>query len=324
MKKLFFKIALIIIIAFMIPILFTKKFKQVDTVSDNIEEKVPFDYGKYTNIRLLHSDTGEVEDLSLDTYLYGVVSAEMPASYELEALKAQAVVARTYTIYKIVNGSKHENADICDDPNCCQAWISKENRFARWENEDREANWQKIVLAVDSTAGNYITYNGEPINALFHSNSGGKTEIPINVWGGDYPYLVSVETSGEEGYSTYNSEVIISKDELIKRIIEKYPDFKIDFSDSTCIQIVDYTESGRVKTLKLGNINISGVEARSIFGLKSAKFDCRIEGETIKFSVIGYGHGVGLSQSGSDSLAKQGLDYKSIIKHYYKNVEITE
>lgn len=324
MKKLFFKIALIIIIAFMIPILFTKKFKQVDTVSDKVEEKEPFDYGKYTNIKLLHSETGDIEDLSLDNYLYGVVAAEMPASYELEALKAQAVVARTYTIYKIVNGSKHENADICDNPSCCQAWISKENRFNRWENEDKEANWQKIVLAVDSTAGNYITYNGEPINALFHSNSGGKTELPINVWGGDYPYLVSVETSGEEGYSTYNSEVVFSKDELIKKVLEKYPDFKINFGDSSCIQIIDYTESGRVKTIKIGNINISGVEARNIFGLKSAKFDCRLEGETIKFSVIGYGHGVGLSQSGSDSLAKQGLDYKSIIKHYYKNVEITE
>lgn len=199
MKKLFFKTAFIILIAFLIPILFTKRFKSNETASDKVEEKEPFDYGKYSSIRLLHSETGEVESLNLDEYLYGVVAAEMPASYELEALKAQAVVARTYTIYKIVNGSKHENADICDNPNCCQAWISKENRFARWEKEDKDANWQKIVIAVDSTAGNYITYNGEPINALFHSNSGGMTELPVNVWGGDYPYLVSVETSRRRG-----------------------------------------------------------------------------------------------------------------------------
>lgn len=172
--------------------------------------------------------------------------------------------------------------------------------------------------------GNYITYEGEPINALFHSNSGGKTELPINVWGGDYPYLVSVETSGEEGYSTYNSEVVISKDELISKVLERYPSFKIDFGAEDCIKILEYTESGRVKTLKVGNMQISGIEARTIFGLKSSKFDCRLEGETIKFSVIGYGHGVGLSQSGSDSLAKQGYDYKAIIKHYYKNVEIAE
>ena len=251
MKKIILNTIFIIVIAFTIPILFTKKFKTNETASNKIEENVVFDYGKYSIIRLLHNDTGVVENLNLDNYLYGVVSAEMPASYELEALKAQAVVARTYTIYKIVNGSKHENADVCDNSNCCQAWISKENRFARWENENKEANWEKIVSAVDSTAGNYITYNGEPINALFHSNSGGKTEIPINVWGGDYPYLVAVETSGEEGYSTYNSEVVISKDELIARVLEKYPDFQIDFNNLDCIQILEYTDSGRVKTLKL-------------------------------------------------------------------------
>lgn len=251
MKKLILKTAIIIIIAFLIPVLFTRRFKSNETVSNKIEEKEPFDYGKYTTIKLLHSETGEVENLNLDTYLYGVVAAEMPASYELEALKAQAVVARTYTIYKILNGSKHENADICDNPNCCQAWISKENRFARWENEDKELNWQKIVAAVDSTVGNYITYNGEPINALFHSNSGGKTEIPINVWGGDYPYLASVETSGEEGYSTYNSEITLSKDELISKVLEKYPNFKIDFNEQECIKILEYTDSGRVRTLKI-------------------------------------------------------------------------
>ena len=251
MKKLVIKTAIIIIIAFLIPVLFTKRFKSNETISNKVEEKEIFDYGKYSMIRLLHSQTGEVENLNLDTYLYGVVAAEMPASYELEALKAQAVVARTYTIYKMINGSKHENADICDDPNCCQAWISKENRFARWENEDKQANWKKIVLAVDSTVGNYITYNGEPINALFHSNSGGMTEVPINVWGGNYPYLTSVATSGEDGYSTYNSEVVLSKDELISKVLEKYPNFKIDFSDSSCIQILEYTESGRVKTLKI-------------------------------------------------------------------------
>lgn len=172
--------------------------------------------------------------------------------------------------------------------------------------------------------GNYITYNGEPINAFFHSNSGGMTEIPINVWGGDYPYLQTVETSGENVYSTYASEVIISKDELIQKMLEKYSKFEIDFQSADAVKILEYTESGRVKNLKIGNTNISGVEARSIFGLKSTKFSFNIEGENIRFIVTGYGHGVGLSQSGSDSLAKQGYNYKDIIKHYYKNVEITE
>ena len=148
--------------------------------------------------------------------------------------------------------------------------------------------------------------------------------MPINVWGGEYPYLQTVETSGENDYSTYASEVIISKDELVQKMLEKYSKFEIDFNSADSIKILEYNESGRVKNLKIGNTNLSGIDARQIFGLKSAKFTCQVEGENIKFTVTGYGHGVGMSQSGSDSLAKQGYNYKDIIKHYYKNVEITE
>ncbi|MBO5397934.1 MAG: stage II sporulation protein D [Clostridia bacterium] len=317
MKKIFFYIIAIIAVSFTISIMLTKNV-ETNEVSTEEVEKVENNF-----IKLLHTETGSVEEIGLESYLYGVVAAEMPASYELEALKAQAVVARTYTKYK-QNEKKHEQADICDDSKCCQAWISKENRFARWEEDERESNWQKIVSAVDSTAGKYIIYEGQPINALFHSNSAGKTELPINVWGGNYPYLESVETSGEEAYSTYASEVQISKDELIQKMLEKYPEFTIDFKKDDCMKILEYNESGRVKTLKVGNINLSGVEARTIFGLKSTNFEFLIDGDKIKFSILGYGHGVGLSQSGSDSLAKQGKNFEEIIKHYYKNVEIVE
>ena len=267
---------------------------------------------------------GEIENVDMDSYLLNVVCAEMPVDYEMEALKAQAVVARTYTLYKMRNGSNHENADICDSPSCCQAWISKENRFARWDEDKKEENWKKIEEAVYSTKGKYILYNNEPIDAFFHSNSGGKTELPINVWGGSFPYLQIVETSGEDVYSGYNSEVILDKDELTAKMIENYNDFSINFDEEKSIKILELNESGRVKTLKLGNKNISGIEARKIFGLKSANFTVQIENNKVKFSVIGYGHGVGLSQSGSDSLAKQGYNYEQIIKHYYKDVLISE
>lgn len=152
MKKIFLNIIFIICMAFILPILFTKQFETKETLSDEVEKvKKSFNYGEYSTISLLHSESGVVENLPLDTYLYGVVAAEMPASYELEALKAQATVARTYTIYKIINDGKHENADVCDNAACCQAWISKENRFARWEEDEQEKNWNKIVQAVDST-----------------------------------------------------------------------------------------------------------------------------------------------------------------------------
>ena len=332
MKNIIVYLILIILLVFAIPIIFTNTSDNtIETVAkDNINDisntvKVEKNYyGDCNNIKLLHTETGEVEEVNLDTYLLNVVSAEMPASYEMEALKAQAVVARTYTIYKIKNGGKHENADICDSSLCCQAWISKENRLARWEENIRDEYWNKIVQAVESTKGKYITYNNEPINAFFHSNSGGTTELPVNVWGGSYPYLQIVETSGEDAYSGYSSEVKISKDELIQKMLSKYQDFEIDFNDSKCIEILETNESNRIKKIRIGNKELSGVEARSIFGLKSAKFDFEIIVDEIIFKVIGYGHGVGLSQSGSDSLAKQGYDYISIIKHYYKDVQITE
>lgn len=277
-------------------------------------------------IKLLHSTKNEVEELNLDEYLYGVVSSEMPASYEIEALKAQAIVARTYTIYQIKhNSTKHENADICDNYACCQAWISKEERLAKWNAEEAEENWNKIVNAVDSTTEKIVTYNGEPINAFFHSNSGGITESSVNIWGGiDYPYLKSVETSGEDGYTQYTSQVQLSVQELTNKIKEKYSDCEIDLSQENCIQILEYTTSGRVKTIKIGNKEIAGTEARTILGLKSTNFSFSIEGDKITFSVTGYGHGVGMSQTGADSMAKAGATYEEIIKHFYTDVEISE
>ena len=240
-KKFVTYLILFIIICFAIPILFTKKFEEIE-VSSNLENQnnnqenegnkqenkqvevseieSTYNYKEYATIKLLHVKTNQVEEIKLDDYLYGVVSSEMPANFEEEALKAQAVVARTYTIYKIQNNlGKHGEASICDDSTCCQAWISKEDRFARWQEETREANWNKITKSVNLTQGKIITYEGKPINAFFHSNSGGKTETTANVWGGTgYPYLQSIETAGEDAYTQYNSEAKFTRNDLINRI----------------------------------------------------------------------------------------------------------
>lgn len=322
-----------ILIIFILPAICTKKrnskdFKQEKVIKqdeENIVNESKYDYSKYGKIKLLHKKSGQIEEIPIDEYLYGVVSAEMPANYEIEALKAQAVAARTYTIYQISNNKgKHRDADICDESICCQAWISKEERMQKWSEEEKEANWKKVVLAVNSTAGQIITYNNKPINAFFHSNSGGITETVANVWNGsDLPYLKSVETSGEEEYSQYSSEVKIFKTDLIDKIKKEYPDVKINFDEEECIKILDYTESGRVKTVKFGNTEIAGTKVRSIMGLKSTNFSIKINGEDIIFSVKGYGHGVGMSQTGADSMAKQGKSYQDIIKHFYTSVEIT-
>lgn len=329
MKKIIFHIFIFVLICFIVPIVFTNKKVEkvsIETSKTNQIEESTYDYKKYKTIRLLHSKTGEIEELDLDEYLYGVVSAEMPANFEVEALKAQAVVARTYTIYKVINNNgKHEGADICDDSNCCQAWISKEDRFAKWEESKRQNNWNKITDCVNRTQGKIITYNGEPINAFFHSNSGGITETTANVWGGTgYPYLQTVETAGEDAYSQYYSEVTLSKQTFIDKIREKHPDFQINFEDIDCIKVLEYTDANRVKKIKIGNLELSGVEVRTLLGLKSANFKISMQGDNLKFEVTGYGHGVGMSQTGADSMAKSGSTYEEIIKHFYVGVEITD
>ena len=337
MKKILIYLLSFILIIFIIPALLTRRTLPVNSnekISNQEEQNVEnqtqtsnqneYNYSKYGTISLLHKKTGEVEQVNLDEYLCNVVSAEMPANYEIEALKAQAIVARTYTIYKILN-KKHDTADICDDSTCCQAWISKNDRLARWEESQRESNWQKIVSAVNDTKGKIITYDDKPIDAFFHSNSGGVTEVPVNVWGGTgYPYLQSVETSGEDTYTQYSSEVVFTQEQLINKLKEKYSDISIDFSNNDDIKIMEYTESTRIKTVKFGNHEISGVEARSLLGLRSTNFEISIDDDNIKFSVKGYGHGVGMSQTGADSMAKQGSSAEDIIKHFYTGVEVSE
>lgn len=324
---------------FIMPALLTKSYtiaynndvKNEIEVSNNIIEKKDenveqYNYKEYNKIKLLHKKDKKIEEIPLDEYLLGVVSAEMPANFEQEALNAQALVARTYTIYSIKrNKNKHEGADICDSSTCCQAWISKEDRLARWNEDVREEYWNKIVKAVNTTKGKVITYNGDVIDAFFHSNSGGITEIPVNVWGGtNFPYLQSVQTSGEEGYSQYSSEVTLTQEELINKIRAKHSDFNIDISQQDSVKILEYTEAGRVKNIQIGNLKLSGVEVRSLLGLKSTNFKIEINNGKVTFIVTGYGHGVGMSQTGADSMAKQGNNYEGIIKHFYTGVEITE
>ena len=334
LNKYLIYLLLFIFIIFVLPALCTKRRnikdeEQKETLNqdnENIIDEINYDYSKFGTIKLLHKNSGKIDEIKIDEYLYGVVSAEMPANYELEALKAQAVAARTYTIYQISNNEgKHGDANICDDSTCCQAWISKDDRMKKWNEKERDNNWKKIIKAVNSTAGQIITYKGEAINAFFHSNSGGKTELASNVWSGgkNFPYLQSVETLGEDGYTQYNSEVVISKNDLLEKIKKEYKDIQMNFNEKESIQILEYTESGRVKTVKFGNIELAGTKVRSMFNLKSTNFSIKIENDNIVFSVIGYGHGVGMSQTGADSMAKQGKNYEEILKHFYTGIEIT-
>ena len=315
MRKSICLIMILIFLIFMLPFIFVNRETIVTSGKNTVQKEelqtIDYDYTKYSTIKLLHQDTDEVEDVKLDKYITCVVSAEMPVSYDIEALKAQAIVARTYTIYKITTSSKHDNADICDKSTCCQAWISKEDRLKKWDEEEANNNWNKIIKAVNDTAGKIITYEGKPINAFFHANSGGKTQIPFYVWGGTgYPYLQVVETAGEENYSQYSSEAKFTKEEFIEKVKKEYEDFEIDLKEESCIEIKERDMSNRVVTVKIGNLNLSGVETRTLLGLRSANFTVEITENEVKFKVIGYGHGVGMSQYGANGMAKEGYNYQ--------------
>ncbi len=281
-------------------------------------------------VNVFFNKQNENVEMNLEEYIKGVISAEMPASYEMEALKAQAVVARTYTLNKInVNkqfgNPTHPNSDICTDINDCQAYITKQDRIDKWNSSNQDSNmlWDKIEQAVNDTKNIIITYNNEPIKAFFHANSGGVTENVELVWSGTpIDYLKSVETAGENNYTQYSSEVLYSFDEFKELVKQRYTDFEIDFNNSSCIQILERSDSNRILKIKIGNIEMSGVDARTLFKLKSTNFEVSIDNGNIKFSVLGYGHGVGMSQTGANELAKQGKNYKEIINHYYTNIEI--
>ena len=197
--------------------------------------------------------------------------------------------------------------------------------MAKWGQDEAEGNWNKIVEAVNSTTGKIVAYNGKPINAFFHANSGGTTELPVNVWGGSgLPYLQVVQTAGEEGYTQYSSEVDLTQEELINKLKTKYEDIQIDFNNDEDVKIIEHTDSNRVKTVKFGNHELSGVETRTLLGLKSTNFEIKKENNQIKFLVKGYGHGVGMSQTGANTMAKQGNNCEEIIKHFYVGVEIKD
>ncbi|MBQ9279710.1 MAG: stage II sporulation protein D [Clostridia bacterium] len=269
-------------------------------------------------IKLLLTEKNEVIELPFEDYIKGVLIGEVPITYELEALKAQAIVARTYTLNKMkTNPNVHPNADMCDDINCCQAYKTKEYAFASWDDEEENEKWRKLETAVESTSDRVITYQGSLIAAFFHANSGGQTENAKYVWGGeDIPYLQSV--AGNEGdiYQDTKSFTKAEFAELIQGAVSDYE--KKDYP----IEIVDYTGSGRVYHLKIGETTLKATDLRRMLGIRSTNFRVeKDENGNITFYTIGYGHGVGMSQEGANQMALEGATCEEIIKHYYLGVE---
>jgi stage II sporulation protein D len=272
-----------------------------------------------TNINVLIHATGQTVQMPMNQYLKGVVAAEMPAEFDLEALKAQAVAARTYAAFKIKKKS-HPLADVCTDFAHCQAWINPDQAFIRWPASKRNLLWNKVSTAVDSTKNEMVYYKGKLANPLFHSNSGGQTENCEDVWDGvSVPYLRSVKTHGEEKTHDYLSITQLSTHEIIQKMQAQYPDFAFDKHK---IKINKRSKSKRVISITFGNKTLKGTEIRKALGLKSTNFYIEKKGNLITFEVKGYGHGVGMSQDGANVLAKKGMKYQQILKYYYRGVEV--
>lgn len=274
-----------------------------------------------------HADA-VIDQVPLEEYLIGVVAAEMPHSFNFEALKAQAVAARTFALSRLkgLYGSKeqHYDADVCTNPGHCQSWISKTRFLESYGNVEQ---WQKICDAVSETKNIVITYEDILINPLYHSNSGGVTEDIEDVWNNvdEVPYLKSVYSPYEVDYSQYEKTTIFSWSEIKNKAENRYPEAKLGNEAVQDFEVMSYSASGRIDQVRLGSVIITGTELRDLLGLRSTNLEIRFpEENTVEITSKGYGHGVGMSQCGADALGNNGYTYEEILKFYYTGVTVEE
>lgn len=324
MKKILILSAIMWVLAFLIPLLLIKPAENdVPTLplpsAEEQTEKEMTDSG--IKIKLLEGE--KISEIALDEYLEGVVAAEMPALFPEEALKAQAVAARTYTMKKASSApaKEHNGAAVCTNPSHCKAYKPLAEFSAAW-SENAESYSEKIKRAVSETDGEILLYGGEPITAVFHSTSSGKTESSSDVWGGNLPYLVSVESEGEESSPHFEEEKSFSPEEFRERFAKKYPNAVFDENPENWITNIRRSPAGGVKSITIGGVAVKGSEVRSIYELKSTNFTIAFDGENMKIRTRGYGHGVGMSQYGARAMAQSGKTYDEILKKYYTGVTL--
>ena len=276
-------------------------------------------------IRVYITETGEIEEVNLEDYICGVVSNEMPANFEKEALKAQAVTARTYLASKKLNRcTLHEGIDICDSTHC-QVYTSKEKRLEKWDADYANEYWNKIKEAVDETSGQVLSYEGELVlYPQFFSTSSGQTENSEDVYLGEIPYLRSVASTGEESATKYTSDKTLKISDFVYLLNSNFTNLNVTVENiKNNFNIKSSSAAGGVIKLNINNVEIRGVDFRKALSLNSTNFTYEFNGDYITFHCKGYGHGVGMSQWGANAMAKNGSNYEEILKHYYTGVEIT-
>lgn len=288
---------------------------------------------KISTVKVFFTKENTVREINLEEYVTGVVASEMPAAFDLEALKAQSVAARTYALAHVpeaggVSCKNGNGADLCDTVHC-QVYTNKEQRIKSWDKSSKnsgEQYWNKIKIAVESTAGQVLTYNSKLVmEPYYFATSSGKTENSEDVFSSSVPYLKSVDSPGEERAGSFKSSNIFKYSELSKIINNNYNNANVSSANiKNQITVIDRSEAGSVKTIKVGGITMTGSKFRTMLGLKSSNFEIVFNINNVQINCSGYGHGVGMSQWGADAMAKYGKNYVEILNHYYSGTVISK
>ncbi len=277
---------------------------EVKKEEDIVKEEV-IDNNIYVNVR---RNNGNIEKYELEEYIIGVVGAEMPASFNKEALKAQSVVARTYAL-KSIKSNKQLTSD-----NSTQNFKDNNELKKMW-GINYNTYYNKIKSAVLETKGLYLSYNNDYVDAVYHSTSNGNTEDAVYVWGNSVPYLKSVSSEYDNTNKNYNSTITLTYNEISNKL-------KNSIDSNTKFNIISRTSGNRVKEIEINGTTYSGVEFRKLLNLRSADFSIENNGANVVISTNGYGHGVGMSQYGANGMANNGSSYRDILLHYYTGVSI--
>lgn len=289
---------------------------EVESSKDGVPEDV---------MCLVRTDSGKTEKITTENYVIGVVAGEMPVEFEPEALKSQAVIARTYAVRKIFDGEKNgDNVVICDDPGHCQAFSDMKTLREQWGNHFDE-NYEKIKAAVSATKDQYLYYEGEPARTYYHSVCGGHTASAKEVWGEDIPYLRGVNCEWDSDAPHYCETVTVAGTDLPRLFRDAALPCVLSSAKNELMEMPALdgkTESGRVASVFYGGTVISAVDFRRALNLNSTCFTLSAEGNELKITTKGFGHGVGLCQYGANGMAKEGYTYGEILAHYYPGTEL--
>lgn len=300
----------------------TENVNNSQNISKSIEKSVNIEYDNTDNTNTynttnssvseitVYRSNGSVINLNMTDYLIGVVSSEMPASFNLEALKAQSVLARTYALKTKQTGKK------LTDTVSTQSYIDIDQMKNKWGNSFN-TYYNKIKNAVENTNGEYLSYNGNYIEALYHSTNNGKTESSLDVFGNYYPYLISVSSEYDKNASSYLRTINMPLDTISNKL-------GLSLNNDSVISILSYTDGGNIKEININGNNFSGKKVRELLGLRSADFDISISDNNANITTRGYGHGVGMSQYGANGMANAGYGYKDILSHYYPGTTLTK